>query len=324
MPGNPYFNDINERVGRERSAFISVIIPVYNDPDGIKDTLNSLVNQDYGVDNFEIIVVDNGSTDSTLSIINAYIERYPELIRLVIEDKIQSSYAARNKGIISSRGSIIVFIDADMSVYSDWMTKINQSLEEHQWDYLGCNVEIYYKGKSIYEKYDKMKGFPIERYMNETKFAPTCCLVVRKVIFNELGLFDSKLISSGDYEFGNRVINSGHTFHFASNIIMKHPARSSFRQLLQKSFRIGRGQKQLLAYYPGRYDKFRRRLITPSNYLPIMPRKLSFSMRENEIWNQLGLGDKIKIYFIMWLSHLANTFGFFMKNMQVEFEKDDR
>jgi glycosyltransferase AglI len=311
MPKNLQFKDLNGTVRDVGTAFISVIIPVYNDPDGIKDTLNSLVNQDYGVDNFEIIVVDNGSTDSTLSVINAYIERYPELIRLVIEDKIQSSYAARNKGIISSRGSIIAFIDSDMSVDGDWLKKIDQSLEEHHWDYLGCNVEIYYKKKSIYELYDKMKGFPVERYMNVTKFAPTCCLVVRKVLFDELGLFDSMLISSGDYEFGNRVFSSGHNMYFASDIIMNHPARSSLRQLLKKSFRIGRGQKQLLTYYPGRFDKFRRRLITPSNYLPIMPRNLSISMRENKIWGQLGLRDKIKIYFITWISKLSNTFGFF-------------
>jgi glycosyltransferase AglI len=311
MNKNDNSRELSEGKIKESFARISIVIPVYNDPVGIRDTLNSLVNQDYPRQNFEIIVADNGSTDATMNVIKEFCRKYPELIRLVIEDAIQSSYAARNKGVRSSKGAIIAFIDSDMSVDGDWLKKVNQSLEEHQWDYLGCNVEIYYKKKSIYELYDKMKGFPVERYMNVTKFAPTCCLVVRKVLFDELGLFDSKLISSGDYEFGNRVFSSGHNMYFASDIIMSHPARSSFRQLLQKSFRIGRGQKQLLTYYPGRFDKFHRRLITPSNYLPIMPRNLSISMRENKIWGQLGLGDKIRIYFITWISKLANTFGFF-------------
>jgi len=306
-----YQKELSEGKLNETFTDISIIIPVYNDPNGVKDTLNSLVNQDYPPENFEIIIADNGSTDATLDIINEFCREYPKLIRLVIEDTIQSSYAARNKGVRIAKGSIIAFIDADMSVDRDWLKKINQSLKEHSWDYLGCDVEIYYKSRSVYEIHDKMKGFPIRNYVNKNKFAPTCCLVVRKVLFDELGPFNSKLVSSGDYEFGNRVFGSGYKLYFDQNIIMRHPARSSLRKLLQKSFRIGRGQEQLLRYYPGRYDKFRRTLLTPSNYFLIPPWGLFLSMKENKIWNQLSLADKIKILLITWLSKLANTSGFF-------------
>jgi len=184
---------------------ISVIVPVYNDSRGLKDTLGSLVNQDFPPENFEIIVADNGSTDNTLNVAKAFTQKYSKLIRIVVEDKIQSSYAARNKGIKKSTASIIAFIDADMSVAKNWLTGISDSLEEHQVNYLACNVEIFTKGKTIFGLYNQMTGFPVEDYVRNLHFAPTCCLVVRKTVFKNAGIFDSRLISSGDREFGNRV-----------------------------------------------------------------------------------------------------------------------
>jgi len=186
---------------------ISVIVPVYNDSRGLKDTLESLVNQNFPPENFEIIVADNGSIDNTLDVAKEFIQNYTKLIRFVVEDKTQSSYAARNKGMKDAKGSIVAFIDADMSVDEDWLTRISDSLEEHQADCLACNVEIFTKGKSVFGLYNKMTGFPVEDYVRNLHFAPTCCLVVRKIVCENAGLFDSRLISSGDKEFGLVYIN---------------------------------------------------------------------------------------------------------------------
>ena len=305
--------DIDERLSETdvNSAFISIIIPVFNDPEGIKDTLNSLVNQDYPVDHFEIIVADNGSIDDTLPIIREYGEKYPKRIRVVIEDEIQSSYAARNKGIEAAKGSVIAFIDADMSVDKDWLTKINQSLKKDQWDYLACGLEIYFKNKTIFEMYDKLIGFPIKSYLFDSHFAPTCCLVVRRIVFEKVGLFDSRLISSGDHEFGNRVFRSGQNLYYNPDIVMRHPARSSFRELYKKSLRIGRGKFQLSLYYPERYPRWYRIILNPLNYLPDKPWKFLMSRQGNKIWDELSFGDKITIYFFNWLLKFGNISGFF-------------
>lgn len=74
---------------------ISVIIPVYNDPAGLQDTLQSLVIQE-SPGKFEIIVADNGLTDGTVQVAEKYCSRHEGLIKIVVEDNIQSSYAARN------------------------------------------------------------------------------------------------------------------------------------------------------------------------------------------------------------------------------------
>lgn len=307
--------DITERINDESYPFISVIIPVYNDPDGIEDTLNSLVNQDYSAERFEIIIADNGSNDSTIDVIKEYARNYPKLIKFVVEDKIRGSYAARNKGVKASRGEVIAFIDADMSVDANWLTEIAKSLKERQWYYMACRVEIYYKNKSIYSKYNKMKGFPIERYVHESNYAPTCCLVVRKSVFDELGLFDSRLISSGDYEFGNRVHKSGYKLYYFNDIVIRHPARSTFRKLYNKYFRIGRGNLQVSMYYPDRYSELCRVYWRPLNYLPYSPWDFFGEMNKNKIWTGLSFGDKIKIYFIDWFFiKLVRSWGYFYES----------
>lgn len=316
-PEDIVLKNIDEKIEEKNPINISVIIPVYNDSDGLKDTLNSLVSQDYPTDSFEIIVADNGSTDDTSTVIKEYIEKYPKLIYLVVEDKIKSSYAARNKGIKSSRGSMIAFIDADMTVGSDWLSKIDRSLKKHKYDCLACNVEIYYKNMSIYEIYNKMCGFPIKKYVYESHFAPTCCLVVRKKIFKELCLFDMRLISSGDHEFGTRMYRSGHRLYFDPDIVMRHPARSSLRVLYNKYFRIGRGHKQISVYYPDRYSVYQREYTNPLRYLPQAPWNFSLPGEWHSVWIGLSSENKIKMYLIEWILRLATGLGYFYENYRM-------
>lgn len=295
-------------------SYISIVVPVYNDPKGISDTLTSLTNQDYPKNNFEIIVVDNGSTDDTQDVVKKFVQAYPGLIKLVMENTIRSSYAARNKGIESARGSIIAFIDADMSVDADWLTKIRRSSEKKEWDYLACGVEIYFKNRSIYEIYDKITGFPIADYVRKGHFAPTCCLVVRKKIFEELGAFDPRLISGGDHEFGTRAYQKGIELIFDEDVTMRHPARSSFKDLYNKHFRLGRGHKQLKIYYPERYLRMFRGYSNPRRYLPYNPWKYSRLKSRDGVWKELSFKDRVKIYFIDWMLKFVSGFGYFYES----------
>lgn len=287
-------------------AFISVIVPVFNDAKGLSDTLESLINQNYPEEHFEIIVVDNGSTDNTSDIINSFLKRYPKLVHSDEENLIQSSYAARNKGVKASKGPIIAFIDADMTVDRDWLIKINSSLRKGDWDYLACEVDIYFKKASIYSVYNKIYGFPIKSYVYNLHFAPTCCLVVKKSIFEDLGLFDPRLISSGDLEFGNRVYASKRKMMHDSDILMLHPARSSFMELYKKFFRIGRGLQQISYLYPERYSGFGA-VLKP---FPKNPSKFFKSMNGNELWDELPLNNKIRIYFIEWMERVVKRAGY--------------
>jgi len=225
---------------------ISVVVPVYNDPNGIQTTLRSLVEQTYPDSSYEVLPVDNGSTDETPAVINSFAtESSP--VEPLSEPDIQSSYAARNRGIEHATGRTIAFIDADMWVDEDWVERIATKAEETESVYMGCNVELVPENDppTIPEQYNAETGFPVESYIRHDHFAPTCCLVVQSQVFDEVGLFDERMISSGDKEFGWRVHQRGIKQQFVPDITMYHPTRCSLLSLCRKAYRVGKGQVQL-------------------------------------------------------------------------------
>ncbi len=229
---------------------ISIVIPVYNDPEGITTTLDSLLTQSTDQD-YRISVVDNDSTDRTPNVVRSYDD---DRITLYHEREIQSSYAARNTGIRNTKAEILAFVDADMTVPEDWLESALHEFQTTDADYMGCNVELTQPDDpTIAARYDRHTGFPIQQYIAHQQFAPTCCLFVRHSVFEDVGLFDHRLISGGDKEFGNRVHEAGYDLHFAADVTMSHPTRNSLRAHIKKDRRVGRGLCQLQRYHPDRY-----------------------------------------------------------------------
>ncbi|GAB7091215.1 glycosyltransferase [Halorubrum luteum] len=234
------------------SAKVSVIVPVYNDPDGIRTTLDSLLAQDAPRD-YRVHVVDNDSTDHTPDVVRSYEDDHDNLT-LVHEREIQSSYAARNTGIRSTDAEILAFVDADMTVPEEWLESALDAIHAADADYMGCNVELTLPDDPpLPARYDHHTGFPVEGYLESQRFAPTCCLVVRREVFEDVGLFDHRLESGGDKEFGNRVHDAGYDQAFAEDVTMYHPTRDSVADLAAKDRRVGRGLCQLQRYHPDRY-----------------------------------------------------------------------
>ena len=238
---------------RERlPSSANIIIPVYNDPDGIRQTLNSITKHTPELVQVNVFVVDNGSTDKTRDITREYVEAY-DSVNLLIEDDIQGSYAARNTGIRNSDNDVIIFLDADETVSTDFVEKALAAMDSRDMDYLGCNVEIRNLDKGIIGKYSQANGFPMKKYLTREHYAPTCALLVRREVFEDLSLFDARLISGGDREFGERVHEAGYDQGYAEDVVVYHPARTRFRPLAKKNFRVGRGFCQKQWYYPERY-----------------------------------------------------------------------
>lgn len=243
------------------NLLISVIIPVYNDSQGLKDTLNSLVKQEFEKSSYEIIIADNGSTDeSTIDVANGFIKNYPGLMRLVVEDKIQSSYAARNKGINNSKGEIIAFIDADMKARPDFLKKIQDFMADKEIKYAGFNVAMELQNRSIISFYDYIYGFKIKNNLFSMHFAATACLLARRDLFDNIGLFDARLVSGGDREFGNRAWRAGYKQFFLDDIVAVHPVKNNLKSLINRNFRLGTGIYQLSYYYPDIYSSNKKKL----------------------------------------------------------------
>jgi glycosyltransferase involved in cell wall biosynthesis len=233
---------------------VSVIIPVYNDPDGIRKTLNSILGNTHKDVPLEIIVVDNNSTDETNKVIKQFSEEIP-YIQYTFEGEIQTSYAARNTGIQHSHGDLIVFLDANVEVSEGWLDSAISEMQSKDAHYMGCNVKIVddNKKQTIFSQYNQHSAFPIKELIEKHGYTPTVCLFVTQELINDVGEFDQRLVSTGDLEFGNRVNEQGYTLYYTDEVTVIHPARTSFKSLVNRNIRIGRGHCQLQRYHSSRY-----------------------------------------------------------------------
>lgn len=108
---------------RKSQTKISVIVPFYQNIRHIKNCINALLLQHYPIEHFEVIMVDNNSSDGSTDIVR----QFPQ-IKILSETK-QGSYSARNRGLQVAKGEIIAFTDADCSPDSHWLSSIAIAME---------------------------------------------------------------------------------------------------------------------------------------------------------------------------------------------------
>jgi glycosyltransferase involved in cell wall biosynthesis len=120
------------------NADVSVVISTRNRAELLKGALDAVLRQSYA--SFEVIVVDNGSTDSTGDVLAIYQNRHPQQLRSVREDRVGVSYG-RNRGLMLSRAPLVAFTDDDVRVGPDWLQQGVRWLAEHADDaYVGGPV----------------------------------------------------------------------------------------------------------------------------------------------------------------------------------------
>lgn len=219
---------------------VSIIAPVYNAENEIDELLDSLMNLDYPQNLVEIIIVDNKSTDNTKEIV----KKYP--IKLLEENQIQSSYAARNKGIKHARGEIFAFVDSDCIVSPQWLKEGIKPFVEQGADLVGGKVEFYFSEKKTpAEMYDSITNMQIEHNIKERNVAKTANLFVRSSLFDEVGMFPHHATSGGDVYWTAKATGAGYKLVYAPKAVVKHPART-LRELLKKQYRVGLGKMKAI------------------------------------------------------------------------------
>ena len=255
---------------------ISVIIPVYQDKDGLINTVNSLVVQNYPKDQYEIIIADNNSQDGTKQTAMELRDTQPNLIRVVHQDQVQSSYAARNTGLKAAKGDICCFIDADMIAPADYLANVSSHFDkDEELMYFGCNVRVLKKASTLSARMNRKDGFKMKEYFKKSNFIGTGCLSVRREIFERIGYFDDRLESGGDKEFGQRVHAAGFKQHYNHALVLYHPSRSTYASMIKKYKRIARGHAQLTHYYPEKYSYYKSdRYYNIFRYIPPLLLKL--------------------------------------------------
>lgn len=217
-----------------QDPYVSVIIPVYNDPDGIRKCLEGLREQTFPQPQFEVLVVDNGSTDETQSVI----EEFP--YELLVEDQIQGSYAARNEGIRNASGEILAFTDADCTPEPEWLEAAVTVFKEEDVDLVSGRVKFEFtRDQTPAERFDALVNMRNDKSVREGA-AKTANLFARRAVIEEIGLFPDHLQSGGDVFWTKSATDAGFELVYAPDAIILHPTRQLY-ELMQKMYRIGKG-----------------------------------------------------------------------------------
>lgn len=231
----------------DMKPFVSIIIPVLNGEKSAGVCVESILELDYN--NFELIIVDNGSKDRTVEIIKSYQQKHNN-IKLYFE-KIKSSYASRNLGIKNAKGDIIAFTDIDCKVDKKWLTKLIESFVNDSVG--GVAGEILSEdAKNLIERYTTKAGVlsQSKNMSSDFPFAATANVAYRKKVFDEIGLFDEKMISGGDVDLSWRMqLNTNYNLVFNKDAIILHKHRSAMKDLFKQSFKYGYGRCALDSKY---------------------------------------------------------------------------
>lgn len=132
---------------KDKQILISIIVPAYNVELYVKQCILSLVNQNVSKDYYEIICVNDGSTDRTGDVLNEIKKQYCNII--VVNQDNQGVSVARNKGLDYARGDYIWFVDADDYIRENCLDSILKTLKESQCDCLSVLPFSFYDGQTI-------------------------------------------------------------------------------------------------------------------------------------------------------------------------------
>ncbi|SDJ68285.1 glycosyltransferase [Natronorubrum texcoconense] len=218
--------------------FVSVIIPVYNDPDGVRSCLTALIEQTYPNSCFEVLVVDNGSTDETRSVVR----EFP--VQLLLEDKIQGSYAARNRGIKEASGEILAFVDADCTPEAEWIESGVSMMVQKDADLVAGRVRFKFTSKqTAAERFDAKGNMRNDKTVRDG-IGKTANLFTRRSVVDEIGMFPQDLRSGGDVYWTRSATKAGMNIVYSPDAIVNHPSRQ-LRSLLGKMYRVGTGSVEM-------------------------------------------------------------------------------
>jgi len=235
---------------------VSIIVPVYNAERTIAECVRALYALDYPRRLVQIVVVDNNSTDNTPDILQQF-----RGIDYVFEPKL-GAYQARNTGIQFAENDLIAFTDADCIPKPDWLARLvnclncqlptaNCQLPTDRPAIVGGKIEAYPASNLIERYIDYRKVLDQEKMARGADFSlpffVTANCLVRREVFEKIGLFDADFKIAGDADLCWRAQQAGFRLAYCPEAVVVHKHRSNLLGLYSQSFEYGFGRAELFA-----------------------------------------------------------------------------
>lgn len=236
---------------------LSVIIPTYNNVKTLKESLKRVFNQDFPKDQYEVIVVNDGSLDDT----SQYLAQLKPLVKFKFINNSQNLGRAktRNLGIKAAFGEIIVLIDDDIWVENDFLKK-------HQEAHSSLDKNVIVVGgsqsasavlKTIWNNYLSSRYTKTLQIMRQRReelpyyLFRTGNVSLKRSVFDDIGLFDEGFSVYGgeDTDFGFRLSKCGYKLVYRE-IIGQHYFSSNLQSILAKALERGESTHFLVRKYP--------------------------------------------------------------------------
>ena len=266
---------------------LSIITINYNNAIGLKKTIESLIEQSY--QEYEYIVIDGGSDDGSKEVIW-------ESLRYVsswCSEKDTGVYNAMNKGIMESRGEVIVRIDAHTLYAKNYFSVLVRQLGQLQADNVGafCRTNVLNKNAktlAIREVLSNKLGVGnsvfrtgVDEVM-EVDTVPFGCW--RREVFDKYGYYDTRLVRNQDIELNKRIIRGGGKIYIVPDTYCTYLARETFKGVAKNNFQNGEWNI-LTVYFTRQFDSLSLRHFVPMMFVAslILPLLLSVFYL-NVIW----------------------------------------
>jgi glycosyltransferase involved in cell wall biosynthesis len=218
---------------------VSVIVLTFNRKKVLENCLKSLYKMNYPISNFEVIVIDGGSTDGTMQM---FPDEFPD-IRFIVEKR-KGRPVARNTGWKYAKGQIVAYTDDDCIVDENWLKFLVSGFDSEEIGAVGGPLFLLHQSKSIHNRFE---GTPMgDFYLGDKKLPAreliTANLAVRRDVF-EKNRFDETLIYDlEDIDFCRSLMATGYNLIYLPEAIVYHninPKRLTIPSTLKKAFPAG-------------------------------------------------------------------------------------
>jgi hypothetical protein len=231
-----------ERRERSRPRSISVVIPAYNAATTLTEQLLALASQEYDGD-WEVVVVDNGSTDGTAEVARRYRHRF-QACSIVDGGPQRGHSAPRNAGASAARGELLVFCDADDVVAPGWLRAMADA---------ACHYDLvggWLDGGPLNDASTRSwhRPWPRDRLRSWLlPYAVSANLAIWAKVLGELGGWSSEYEAGGeDTELSWRAQLAGYRLGFAPDAVVYYRYRSGIGQTARQAFAIGVNCERIL------------------------------------------------------------------------------
>lgn len=245
---------------RAEHTFVSVIVPFYNEEQYIQACCEALLAQQYPQNCYEIIMIDNNSSDSSADIV-----RQQPRIRLLQQSK-QGAYAARNAGLEVAKGDIIAFTDPDCVPDLNWLRQIVDAIQDSTLQVAAGSYSPATKSFTLtmLAEYENAKNHYIFNSLDPMLYyGYTNNLAVRSALFREIGLFLERK-RGADAIFVKQVVDhyGCDSVGYIPGMKVRHLEIDSFFRFCEKAYVHARSIQQFSNQMRVRSLNFKERLIS--------------------------------------------------------------